>query len=646
MKLKHHFIDEENEKVIVIEKKVASSELDFSPGARFRYEGTDYFVIVILDYQKVMVRNLINGEIEHLNVVQIAKSAVQLHSTDDDVLDLTIIPDKDWNSAYSRFEIIRPILEAVDEFGKFKRHDAITARATECAVSVSTIKRWLARYRKYRRVTALIPKRRMDRGKHRLSKEVETIIAAVIRTSYLNNQKLSPAHIARETMDACLRQNVSPPHPNTVRRRIANLPPSISMKARRGEYEAKNRYDPLQVNDSAKWPLALVQIDHTLVDIMLVDERSRLPIARPWITVAIDVFSRMIVGFYLSFDHPNIAAVGICISNAIIPKDKIIIDSEIDADWPVWGKMDIIHVDNAKEFHSNALRKACDEHGINLDWRPVKQPHYGGHIERLLGTFATEIHTLPGTTFSNINVRKGYDSEKKSALTLKEFEHWLLMYILRVYHMRKHSALGVSPYEKYRQGIFGTEEQMGRGLPPRVMKEEKIKMDFMPFVERSIQRYGVSLDGIYYYSDSMRRWIGSKEQGKPRKFLFRRDPRDISVIWFYDPELREYFPIPYRDNTHPPISLWELRQAKKKLLQDNDKNRSSERELFEAREAMRQQVNEAVHKTKKARRHIARSVPLPATKQVDRHIPSGTEDFYAGINLADIRPYSMDEEND
>jgi putative transposase len=38
--------------------------------------------------------------------------------------------------------------------------------------------------------------------------------------------------------------------------------------------------------------VAQVQIDHTVVDLVVVDERHRLPIGRPYVTVGIDVFSR------------------------------------------------------------------------------------------------------------------------------------------------------------------------------------------------------------------------------------------------------------------------------------------------------------------------------------------------------------------
>ena len=51
-----------------------------------------------------------------------------------------------------------------------------------------------------------------------------------------------------------------------------------------------------------------------------------------------------------------------------------------------WGLPRALHADNGPDFTSAALRRGCDEYGIKLILRPVATPHYGGHIERLIGT--------------------------------------------------------------------------------------------------------------------------------------------------------------------------------------------------------------------------------------------------------------------
>ncbi len=58
---------------------------------------------------------------------------------------------------------------------------------------------------------------------------------------------------------------------------------------------------------------------------------------------------------------------------------------------------------------------------------------------------------------------------------------------------------------------------------------------------------------------------------RKRKFLFKRDPRDISQIWFYEPFSNTYFKVPTAKREIPPISLFEYKQVqnylKRALLQ-------------------------------------------------------------------------------
>ncbi len=105
------------------------------------------------------------------------------------------------------------------------------------------------------------------------------------------------------------------------------------------------------------------------------------------------------------------------------------------------GKPVELYLDNAAEFHSDALRRGCEQHGIRLRYRPPGQPHYGGIVERVIGTMMKTVHELPGTTFSNPQERGGYDSEKTAALTLRELERWLVLAIAS-YHGSIHGESG------------------------------------------------------------------------------------------------------------------------------------------------------------------------------------------------------------
>ncbi|CAG4884758.1 protein of unknown function [Georgfuchsia toluolica] len=319
---------------------------------------------------------------------------------------------------------------------------------------------------------------------------------------------------------------------------------------------------------------------------------------------------------YLSLNPPSAMSAGMCVSHAILPKEKWLADRDIhDADWPCWGVMGILHMDNAKEFRGNMLRAAAQEYDFDLHLRPVKTPHYGGHIERLMGTFSEELNKVPGATFANPKQKDEYKSEKHAVMTLTELEKWLV-YLIGKYHHREHKGIGTSPLHKYREGLLGTKGRPGRGLPARRLDEEKVRIDFLPYEDRTIQDYGVQWD-VHYFADVLRPWINSFDPSNSkakRSFRFRRDPRDISRIYFFEPNARRYFPVPYRDLSLPAVSLWEFRAAKTAMAKKGKKG-VDEREVFQSILKMRTVVEEAKAKTKSARRRKQRTVEDERTRK-------------------------------
>ena len=102
----------------------------------------------------------------------------------------------------------------------------------------------------------------------------------------------------------------------------------------------------------ATYPLSIVEIDHTKLDLSCSSMmHNRLPVGRPWVTLAMDVYSRMVTGFYISLRSSGRSfSTGLCVAHSMMKKDEWLVQHGIDGDWPCWGRMDCIHVDNAKEF--------------------------------------------------------------------------------------------------------------------------------------------------------------------------------------------------------------------------------------------------------------------------------------------------------
>ncbi|MCB1583333.1 MAG: Mu transposase C-terminal domain-containing protein [Xanthomonadales bacterium] len=568
------------------------------PGMRVYYEGEAHHVKSIIGLDEVVLIKVDSQEVvcTKLSLVDIYEPLSHKHP---EILNLT---NDEWKLIQYRYQIIEPLVDNPN-----RNRQMVQDRGKENSVSTNTVYNWLKKYEHSGLLTSLLPKKRNDTGTTNFSDDIEKVISEVIQKEYLDDRQKTVAKVCEEVRRACRKKGLKAPHRNTIRNRIKMLDSKDVMKARYSNQEAAHYYRDIKGEfPHADAPLRVIQIDHTKLDIILVDDVHRIQIGRPFITLAMCIKTRLCFSVWVGFENPSSLSVGLTISQGILAKDKFLEKVGVEGKWPVWGVPTCIHADNAKEFRGEMLKMACKQHNVRIEWRPVGKPQYGAHIERLLGTFLQEIHTLPGTTSSSVAKKGSYDPEKKAALTLGEFEEWLVNYIVNVYHQREHSSLGMSPLQKLEEGIHGNETTPGVGALAKIKteNEERFKLDFMPHVERTVQNYGIVWNKIHYYHDVLRPWINAEDEKLnkyKKKFIIKYDPRDISVIYFYDPELNDYFPIPYRDISKPMMSIWELREVKKHLKQQNH-HEIDEEIIFNAFERMREIEESAVEKTAKARR--------------------------------------------
>ncbi|MDP2875490.1 MAG: TnsA endonuclease N-terminal domain-containing protein [Holophaga sp.] len=579
--------------------------LSLLPGSRVTVGNRPCVILRVIDLCEVLIRDDATGLPERARIASL-KPYDPIRPKPRMVPDLVTVPEAAWDTALKRDAVIRPLL-----VGR-RTKERVLAAAVEAEVSKGTIYRWLNLFRDSGELaSALIPHPPSGgRGKSRLPEAVEEIIQKTLEDYYLRSQKRTPAATALEVIRRCEAIGIEAPHSNTVRKRILWISEETKLRRRMGAKAAAHAFRTVKGPfPTANWPLETVQIDHTPLDIILVDDHARKPIGRPWITLVMDVYSRMVLGYHISLDPPGDVSTGLCLVHAILPKDGWLAMHNIQTEWPCWGIPGTVHADNAKEFRGNLLQREGREYGFNLEWRPLGKPEYGAHIERLLGTLLKEIHTLPGTTFSSITQRGTYKSTQRAILSFKEFEEWLATHITGNYHNRPHGNLdGDTPLERYRRGILGSKDTPGRGLPDRIGNEAKLRMDFLPFFERTVQPSGVEIDGISYFHASLRTLLNERDPDTPklkRKFVIRRDPRDVSTVYLMDPKTQSYLDIPYRDISHPPISIWEWR-ATQSAAKESESKEANETLRFKAIESMRAVERVAAKRTASARRNEAR----------------------------------------
>lgn len=552
---------------------------------------------------EVLVREAGSATLEKVNVAVL----LPLDAADrSDRPDLTLIEEEKIRQAEKRLEAIRDLIP-------FKRVplEKWKAQSEKAGVPVKTLRGWHRRYRKDPRLSSLMRRRRKDVGEPRLHPRVEEAVQNRLADLLADgNLKVAEAH--QDLQDEIKELAAKYPKEKLVcpvystfymRYRAATEYDKDAAKFGKRQAGLKHRLQKGSLQD-VDHPLAVVQVDHLELPVMVVDEVDRISIGKAWITVLIDIWSRCVAGFYITLESPGNLSLGMAMVHAILPKADTLKLLSYKAAWPVCGFPWAVHSDNAGEFHGNMQELAAKEYCFELIFRKVKQPQYGGYIETYLGTLSDQLRRVPGATREGKDALGDYDPSDAAVMTLAELEAYVLNLIME-YHNSPHSQIGdMTPLARFKEGLRGNLGAMPIGRLRHASDPKKLMLDFLPVEERTINPRGVVWDHIWYMDDCLQRWVHARDPkniDESRKFLFRRDPRDITRIYFWEPEERLYKVICTRDPTRPKTSLWEL-NAIRGYLKQRGAEEIDEDLLFNSRAERRQQVSAARTKTKQVRR--------------------------------------------
>jgi putative transposase len=430
----------------------------------------------------------------------------------------------------------------------------------------------------------------------RLSTAQERIVMRAIEERYLNKSRITVTRLMEDIRQRCAAAGTRAVSRNAVERRIEALEPRFVTRRRHGTKASRDAWGPVGGCYHVAEPLAVMQIDHTRVDVIAVTDGERKPLGRPWLTLAIDVATRIVLGMFVSFDAPSITSVCLTLTHACLPKSRWLEQRKITAAWDQWGLPAALHMDNAREFRSEAVRRGCDEYAIRKIFRPIARPHYGGHIERLIGTLMGRVHLLPGSTGSNVEDRGEVDPSQAATMTLSELENWLTVEITGRYHHQEHRALGMPP-------LVAWETAIKRGLVPSLPSGTRsFMLNFLPLQYRTLQKDGIHLFNIRFWSERLH-LIGRSGDS----LLVRYDPRNLARVFVLGQD-GQYHDVPYSDVRHPPISIWEHRSAAAWLR--SNRRKVDELGLFAAHNIQRSIESDALNSTRVAR---TRSSPIPSS---------------------------------
>jgi len=401
-------------------------------------------------------------------------------------LPLTALSEAQRTQALERLEIIRPALE---------KHVSQAQVARTHQLSPSTVQLWIKQYREKGLAGLAKPAKRSDKGKSRRLPEQAIILVEGLA---LQTPPRSAAAIHRQVVEIAQEQGWKPPSYERVRQIIKSLDPALVTLAHQGAAAYREEFDLLYRRE-ATHANAMWQADHTPLDVLLLDEAGKP--AKPYLTAIEDDYSRMIVGYRLSFQPATALTTALTLRQAIWRKD--------DPRWSACGIPSVFYTDHGSDFTSKHMEQVAADIGMELVFSEKGVPRGRGKVERFFRSVdQLFLQDVPGYA------PKGY-GEAEATLTLPDFEQRFRKWLLEDYHHRVHSETECMPKDRWEKGGF---------VPRMPASLEQLDLLLLTVAKtRRVQQDGIHFQSHRYMDINLAAFV--KEE-----VLIRYDPADMGEI--------------------------------------------------------------------------------------------------------------------
>jgi putative transposase len=283
----------------------------------------------------------------------------------------------------------------------------------------------------------------------------------------------------------------------------------------RAAYDLQPYYPWLEKNTPphGSRPFQVVHIDHTELDIELVDPDTGENLGRPQLTLIVDAFSRRILALYLTLDPPSYRS------------DMMVIRECVRK----WGHLpQTIIVDGGSDFHSIYFETLAAAFEITIKTRPKHEPRFGSVIDRLFVITNTEfVHLLKGNTKLRRKIRqvsRSHDPSRLAAWTLDALDESLCDWAYNSYDAESHGTLKRSPRDVFESTRKLTGERRHRLLP----YDWEFLILTMPSTKKGTAKVqnggGVKINYDFYQCEELESLVGARVE-------VRFDP--LNIVYAY-----------------------------------------------------------------------------------------------------------------
>ncbi|MHC2760393.1 putative transposase [Bradyrhizobium liaoningense] len=379
-----------------------------------------------------------------------------------------------------------------------------------------------------------------------------------------------------------------------------------SWREKYGEPSARRRFKAHGRAIEATEPLQYVMIDHTRIDTWaaVYDKNgTRVLVERPWLTLAIDVYSGMILGAVLTYEGPSVYAALRCLRQ-VVRKKSFLTEKygyhkgATDG----FGKPLTVIVDNSWEFTGISFQVCCEAVGIHVIWAPVKSPEFKTYAERAFGVLNALVwHRLDaGVPYKPQEMTaRGLDSRPKAIQTLEWLDDCMWEAIVTVYHVEEHGERKLVPALRWRDGLLRAD---GRPTMDDVGELDKVLGRSATCI---LTTSGITCNGERFHdkvitSDLLDRLLRHAKKRGQRKglssgkvaVLVTWDPGDVSFIHVWDWVRRKNVRLP---NWYPEFATglsWKDAEEIRKFAHERNMAFHSDKEMHAARAAYDRSLRE------------------------------------------------------
>ncbi|MDD0813376.1 Mu transposase C-terminal domain-containing protein [Curvibacter sp. HBC28] len=447
--------------------------------------------------------------------------------------------------------------------------------STHKCPSGSTVELWLHTYlRADRNAYALADRRAFVVRPKRISATVDEIVNQILSKSYLSLRGPSVREVHGEIKRTIAQHNrqhgvdLKAPSERTVDRRVAEIPPYIRDCKRVGMGYAKNNWRYSLHGDMSTRIMERVEVDHTLLDVWVIDPRTGVPLGRPWITLLIDRYSGYLLGLYVSFYGPSAATVARALKFSILPKEELVeaLD-EHPLRWTAMGVPELIVVDNGLEFHSAQFKRIGWELRCDMLFNPVRQPWFKPAIERAIKE-SNRVLPSHGRVHTVIRNAVAPDPSKTSAIIFDDLCTCLIEWASQTHPLSINATTLCRSWDLWEEGR--------QSSPPAMFPTQLSGLDLLCGLNahRTVDGDGVFFKYLRFNSEELQDYRRMKHENFRTEIRF--NPDDLSSVFVHLPRAKSWLNVPLQRplfNDGCGLSLVQLEivreEAKKRLTRAN-----------------------------------------------------------------------------